>query len=97
MYRRVVTLDFFQEDPCSGSCDECCDVCSGDHNLKDYQGEIVSIIKVAQEIPGFGEVKVRLTFWALLSIILDFGNVYRVTDTIFGPQRFGAIWYFILQ
>ncbi len=40
---------------------ECCDVCSGDHDLKDYHGEIVSILKAAQEIPGYGEVKVRLS------------------------------------
>ena len=63
MCRRTVTLAFFQEDPSSGS--ECCDVCSGEDDLKDYQGEMVSIIKAAQEIPGYGEVKVRLAFWAL--------------------------------
>ena len=58
--RRRVILEYFQEDPCSGSSeDECCDVCSGDHDMMDYQKEMTSIIKAAQEIPGYGEVKVR--------------------------------------
>ena len=83
---RVVTLDFFDEDPCSGSCDsECCDVCSGEHNLKDYQGEIVSIIKAAQEIPGYGEVKVRLhDLFGSLSVNSPFCNVcitYNISES----------------
>ena len=58
--RRRVILEYFQEDPCSGSSeDECCDVCSGDHDMMDCQKEMISIIKAAQEIPGYGEVKVR--------------------------------------
>ena len=58
--RRRVILEYFQENPCSRSSeDECCDVCSGDHDMMDYQREMISIIKAAQEIPGYGEVKVR--------------------------------------
>ena len=57
--RRRVILEYFQEDPCSGSSeDECCDVCSGDHDMMDCQKEMISIIKAAQEIPGYGGVKV---------------------------------------
>ena len=35
--------------------EECCDMCLGQ---PDYQDEVLAVIKVVQEIPGYGEQKV---------------------------------------
>ena len=37
---------------------ECCDVCFGQPEMVDYQDEVLAVIKVVQEIPGYGEQKV---------------------------------------
>ncbi len=59
--RRAVILEFFDEPVPSGKGGEsgCCDVCSSDYTMTDYKDELVSIIQVAQDIPGYGEVKVN--------------------------------------
>ena len=38
----------------------CCDVCSSDFELIDYQKEVLATIQAVQEIPNYGKRKVRL-------------------------------------
>ena len=66
-------LEYFQEDPCSGSSeDECCDVCSGDHDMMDYQKEMISIIKAVQEIPGIWRSESKTVLVSSILYILCF-------------------------
>ena len=61
MCRRNVLLEYLGEEsniPLAKT--GCCDVCSSDFELIDYQKEVLAVIQAVQEIPNYGERKVRL-------------------------------------
>lgn len=61
MCRRNVLLEYLGEEldipPAETGC---CDVCSCNFELIDYQKEVLAAIQAVQEIPNYGERKVRL-------------------------------------
>ena len=57
--RRETIVKYFGEDVSAAVAEEeCCDVCVGQPEMVDYQDEVLAVIKVVQEIPGYGEQKV---------------------------------------
>ena len=53
---RETIVKYFREDVSAAVAEEeCCDMCLGQ---PDYQDEVLAVIKVVQEIPGYGEQKV---------------------------------------
>ena len=61
MCRRNVLLEYLGEESNIPPAETgCCDVCSCDFELIDYQKEVLAAIQAVQEIPNYGEQKVRL-------------------------------------
>ena len=61
MCRRNVLLEYLGEESNTALAENgCCDVCSSDLELIDYQKEVSAAIQAVQEIPDYGERKVRL-------------------------------------
>ena len=61
MCRRNVLLEYLGEESNTALAEnECCDVCSSDLELIDNQKEVSAAIQAVQEIPDYGERKVRL-------------------------------------
>ena len=61
MCRRSVLLEYLGEESSAASAENgCCDDCSSDLELMDYQKEVLAAIQAVQEIPNYGERKVRL-------------------------------------
>ena len=54
--RRETIVQYFGEDVSAAVLEEgCCDVCLSQPEMVDYQDEVLAVIKVVQEIPGYGE------------------------------------------
>ena len=59
--RRKVILEYFGEDTTNSTATEkgqCCDVCESNTDMEDAQKQLVAILNVVIEKPGFGEKKV---------------------------------------
>jgi len=61
MCRRNVFLEYLGEDVSTATAENgCCDVCSSNCELVDYQKEVCAAIQAVQELPSYGERKVSL-------------------------------------
>ena len=60
--RREVLLEHFQEPKELAECEgPCCDVCEAQIECEDATTHIRTVLEVIQNMPNFGEVKVRRT------------------------------------
>ena len=92
--RRYVILEYFQEQKQKQRGWVLWCMCLGDHDMMDYQREMISFIKPAQIIPGYGEVKVQQRLLvASYSVLYTYMHVLSLlirwhTYTVWPTQHF---------